>query len=164
MGGDSGYLSHTHSRSDSLATVSTIALFDTQEVEQDLEDDIGLIMKPASRKDLVNRFDELEEGEEHEDDGEEMGVACQDGRSLSVVSHVARQPVRVFKSSLRGYGMLTESNNISIINHTLQSTVRAVINTLTCTSMASNSTSDSKCYLAVQVHVRVLLLPLLYED
>ena len=156
MGGDSGYLSHTHSRSDSLATVSTIALFDTQEVEQDLEDDIGLIMKPASRKDLVNRFDELEEGEEHEDDGEEMGVACRDGRSLSVVSHVARQPVRVFTSSLRGYGMLTASDNI---NHTLQSTIRAVISTLTCTSMASNSTSDSECYLAVRVHVRVLLLP-----
>ena len=32
---------------------------------------------------------------------------------------------------------------ISIINHTLLSTIRAVISTLTCTSMASNSTSDS---------------------
>ena len=99
VGGDSGYLSHTHSRSDSLATVSTIAWFNTQEVEQDLEDDIGLIMKPASRKDLVNRFDELEEGEELD---EEEQKVCEDGQSLSVVSHVARQPVRVFKSSLRG--------------------------------------------------------------
>ena len=30
------------------------------------------------------------------------------------------------------------------INHTLLSTIRAVIGTLTCTSMASNSTSDSE--------------------
>ena len=36
-----------------------------------------------------------------------------------------------------------------IINHILLSTIRAVISTLTCTSMASNSTSDSECYLAV---------------
>ena len=35
---------------------------------------------------------------------------------------------------------------ISIINHTLLSTIRAVIGTLTCTSMASNSTSNSECY------------------
>ena len=35
---------------------------------------------------------------------------------------------------------------ISIVNHTLLSTVRAVIGTLTCTSMASNSTSNSECY------------------
>ena len=27
--------------------------------------------------------------------------------------------------------------------------IRAVISTLTCTSMASNSTSDSECYLAI---------------
>ena len=99
VGGDSGYLSHTHSRSDSLATVSTIAWFNTQEVEQDLEDDIGLIMKPASRKDLVKRFDELEEGEEHDEEEQEVS---EDGQSLSVVSHVARKPVRVLKSSLRG--------------------------------------------------------------
>ena len=99
MGGDSGYLSHTHSRSDSLATVSTIAWFNTEEVEQDLEDDIGLIMKPASRKDLVRRFDESEEGEGlGEDEGEEE----EEERQLSMVSHVARQPVRVFRSSLRG--------------------------------------------------------------
>ena len=97
VGGDSGYLSHTHS--DSLATVSTIAWFNTQEVEQDLEDDIGLIMKPASRKDLVNRFEELEEGEELDEEEQKVN---DDGQSLSVVSHVAKQPVRVFKSSLRG--------------------------------------------------------------
>ena len=30
----------------------------------------------------------------------------------------------------------------SIINHTLLSTIRAVIGTLTCTSMVSNSTSN----------------------
>ena len=50
---------------------------------------------------------------------------------------------------------------LSMINHTvsLQSTIRAVISTLTCMSMVSNSTSDSGCYLAVQIHVRVLLLP-----
>ena len=48
---------------------------------------------------------------------------------------------------------------ICIINHTLPSTIRAVISTLTCTSMASNSTSNSECYLAVRVHVRVLTLP-----
>ena len=35
------------------------------------------------------------------------------------------------------------SRRISIINHTLPSTIRAVIGTLTCMSMASNSTSDS---------------------
>lgn len=98
VGGDSGYLSHTHSRSDSLATVSTITWFNTEEVEQDLEDDIGLIMKPASRKDLVKRFDELEEGDGL---GENEGV-CEEERPLSMVSHVARQPVRVFRSSLRG--------------------------------------------------------------
>ena len=39
---------------------------------------------------------------------------------------------------------------ISIINHTLMSTIRAVINTLTCMNKAStNSTSDSECYLAL---------------
>ena len=32
---------------------------------------------------------------------------------------------------------------ISIINHPLLSTIRTVISTLTCTSMASNSTNDS---------------------
>ena len=51
---------------------------------------------------------------------------------------------------------------ISIINHTLPSTIRAVISTVACTSMASNSMSDSECYLVVRVHVytlRVLLLP-----
>ena len=49
---------------------------------------------------------------------------------------------------------------ISIINHTLLSTIiRAVISTLTYTSMANNGMSDSECYLAVQVQVRVLLLP-----
>ena len=32
------------------------------------------------------------------------------------------------------------------INHTLPSTIRAVIGTLTYTSMTSNSTSDSECY------------------
>ena len=37
------------------------------------------------------------------------------------------------------------SVQISIINHTLPSTIRAVIGTLACTSMASNSTSDSEC-------------------
>ena len=37
-------------------------------------------------------------------------------------------------------------SEICIINHTLPSTIRAVIGTLTCTSMASNSTSDSECY------------------
>ena len=50
---------------------------------------------------------------------------------------------------------------ISIINHTLQSTIRAVISTLTCTSMVSNSTSDSECYLAVRVHVKVLITALI---
>ena len=42
---------------------------------------------------------------------------------------------------------------ISIINHTLPNTIRAVIDTLTCRSMASNSTSDSECYQAVRVQV-----------
>ena len=36
--------------------------------------------------------------------------------------------------------------DISIVNHTLPSTIRAVISTLTCMSMASNSTSDSECF------------------
>ena len=42
---------------------------------------------------------------------------------------------------------------IRIINHTLPSAIKAVISTLTCMSMFSNSTSSSKCYLAVRVHV-----------
>ena len=43
---------------------------------------------------------------------------------------------------------------ICIIDHTLLSTIRAGIGTLTCTSMASNnSMSGIKCYLAVQVWV-----------
>ena len=48
---------------------------------------------------------------------------------------------------------------IGIINHTLPSTIWAVISSLTCMSMASNSTSNSECYLAVRVQVGVLLLP-----
>ena len=36
--------------------------------------------------------------------------------------------------------------DIGTINHTLPSTIRAVIGTLTCTSMASNSMSDSEYY------------------
>ena len=32
------------------------------------------------------------------------------------------------------------------INHTLLSTIRTVISTLFCVSMASNSTSDNECY------------------
>ena len=35
---------------------------------------------------------------------------------------------------------------ISIINHTLWSMIKAVISTLTCNSMATNSTSDSERY------------------
>lgn len=104
VGGDSGYLSYTHSRSQSMCTTSTIGLFNETEVEQDLEDDIGLIMKPASRKDLINRFDALEEGEELEED---EGVVCEDKtQSSSIVSRVARQPVKVIRSSLKGYGNL----------------------------------------------------------
>ena len=99
VGGDSGYLSHTHSRTTSLCTVSSMAWFNEDEIEQDLEDDIGLIMKPATRKDLVNRFDELEEGAEPEED---EGVVCDEEPPMSVVSHVAKQPVRVIKSSLKG--------------------------------------------------------------
>ena len=99
MGGDSGYLSHAHSRSDSICTVSSVNWFNEVEVQQDLEDDIGLIMKPASRKDLVNRFDELDEGVELEED---VGVVFEVEQSSSVMSHVAKQPVRVLKSSLRG--------------------------------------------------------------
>ena len=99
VGGDSGYLSHTHSRSDSICTVSSVTWFNEDEVEQDLEDDIGLIMKPASRKDLINRFDELEEGVEPEED---EGVVWDAEKSSSVLSHVAKQPVRVLKSSLKG--------------------------------------------------------------
>ena len=37
---------------------------------------------------------------------------------------------------------------LNIINCMLQSTIRAVIITLTCMSMVSNSTSDSECYLS----------------
>ena len=43
-------------------------------------------------------------------------------------------------------GLDAVSSSIRIINHTLLSTIRAVIGTLTCMSMASNSTSDSECY------------------
>ena len=38
-------------------------------------------------------------------------------------------------------------------------TIRAVISTLICMSKTSNSMSNSECYLAVRIHVRVLLLP-----
>ena len=41
---------------------------------------------------------------------------------------------------------------ISIINHRLLGAIRTVISTLTCTSMASTSTSNSECCLAVQAH------------
>ena len=41
----------------------------------------------------------------------------------------------------------------------LLSTIRTVIGTLTCTSMANNSKSDNEYYLAVRVQVRLLLLP-----
>ena len=82
-----------------MCTVSSVNWFNEVEVQQDLEDDIGLIMKPASRKDLVNRFDELEEGVEPEED---EGVVFEVEQSSSVVSHVAKQPVRVLKSSLKG--------------------------------------------------------------
>ena len=37
--------------------------------------------------------------------------------------------------------------------------IRAVISILTCTSMASNSMSDSEYYWAIRIQVRVLLLP-----
>ena len=55
----------------------------------------------------------------------------------------------------------TYNNAMSIINHTLLSVYnyRAVISTLTCISMASNSMNDSRFYLTVQVQIRVLLLP-----
>ena len=55
---------------------------------------------------------------------------------------------------------------ISVINHTLLSTIKVVIGTLTRTSTANGSTSDSKCCLALQVQVQVILmlLPQLYED
>ena len=42
--------------------------------------------------------------------------------------------------------IIREKHTITIINHTLLSTIRAVIGTLTCMSMVSNSTSDSECY------------------
>lgn len=99
VGGDSGYLSHTHSRTESICTVSSVTWFNEEEVEQHLEDDIGLIMKPASRKDLVNRVDEVEEGVAPEED---EGVVWDAQQSSSVVSHVAKQPIRVLKSSLKG--------------------------------------------------------------
>ena len=44
---------------------------------------------------------------------------------------------------------------LRLVTYILQSTIRAVISTLTCTSMACNSMSDSECYLAVRVYVRV---------
>ena len=43
-------------------------------------------------------------------------------------------------------GLDAVSSSIRIINHTLLSTIRAVISTLTRMSMVSNSTSDSECY------------------
>ena len=99
MGGDSGYLSHTHSRTGSICTVSSVSCFNEEEIEQHLEDDIGLIMKPASRKDLINRIDEVEEGVALEED---EGVVWDVQQSSSIVSHVAKQPVKVLKSSLKG--------------------------------------------------------------
>ena len=99
VGGDSGYLSHTHSRTGSICTVSSVTCFNEEEIEQHLEDDIGLIMKPASRKDLINRIDEVEEGMVPEED---EGVVWDAQQSSSIVSHVAKQPVRVLKSSLKG--------------------------------------------------------------
>ena len=65
----------------------------------------------------------------------------------------------MYKKRTKRSILFNAHHNYCIINHTLHSTIRAVISTLTCTSMASNSTSDSECYFAVRVHVRVLLLP-----
>ncbi len=79
-------------------------------------------------------------------------------RIVSLASHRNRS----FDSNLdyNAYAILLQLLKIiSIINHTLPSTIRAVISTLACTSMVSNSTRDSECYLAVPVQVRVLLLP-----
>ena len=80
--------------------------------------------------------------------------------------HIAMQPKPLTVSYYRPYysiiiGNCTQKCHcvISIINHTLPSTIRAVIGTLACTSMASNSTSNSECYLAARIQVRVLLLP-----
>ena len=74
---------------------------------------------------------------------------------------MCRSTHRVYFRILHKMGQIIAkgSTYISIINHTLLSTIRSVISTLTCMSMASNNTSDSKCYLAIRVHVRVLLLP-----
>ena len=65
----------------------------------------------------------------------------------------------IFVIGIQDLYMSKYKYTINIINHTLPSTIRAVISTVTCTSMASDSTSDSECYLALRIHVRVLLLP-----
>ena len=82
---------------------------------------------------------------------------------LNINSVNDSSPSKVSSSMIIIVAVYTEGSTatiiICIINHTLPSTIRAVISTLTCTSMASNSTSDSKCYQAVRVQVRVLLLP-----
>ena len=47
---------------------------------------------------------------------------------------------------------------ISRMTHTLQSTIKLVIGTPTCTSMASNSTSDSKCTSKSTKHIVAALI------
>lgn len=59
VGRDSGYLSDTRS----LHTTWTITLIKDTDVDEDVEDDTGLIMMPASQ-DMMNRVDESEEPEE----------------------------------------------------------------------------------------------------
>ena len=64
----------------------------------------------------------------------------------SMLNTHRREDLEAYLYTLMNIVRPAKNINISIIHHTLPSTIRAVIGTLTCTSMASNSTSDSECY------------------
>ena len=67
------------------------------------------------------------------------GTACKQGIIKTILVYVLLQKLLLVL-------IIKELSLTCIINHPLPSTVRVVIGTLTCTSMDSISTSDSKCY------------------
>ena len=70
------------------------------------------------------------------------------GRAIHIATKLILRPVQVQSAPelLTTQQLQIVQFLVCIINRTLLTTIRAVIGTLTCTSMASNSTSDSECY------------------
>ena len=64
-------------------------------------------------------------------------------------SFTTGRPHQKKRNLVRNWVQDQQLRYVYMINHTLPSTIMAVIDTLTFTSMASNSTSDGECYLAV---------------